>query len=124
MEIGRSSLTLSGGDLARCQAVLSVLLSAASCPTDREWADSVLVALAELFGSDRSFLLLPVTPGHGSGPRLLSPNLEPGCVAALQGFAQAGESGGGGHADAAHARVMARLASAGFRSSIPSGSSG
>jgi DNA-binding CsgD family transcriptional regulator len=115
MELEKSSLTLSAGDLVRCQAVLSALLSAASFPTDREWADSVLVALAELFGSDRSFLLLPATPGHGDGPRVLSPNLEPGCMAALQGFAQGGDPDGGGHADAAHARAMGRLAAAGVQ---------
>ena len=115
MELERSSLSLSAGELARCQAVLSALLSAASFPAEGDWADSVLVALAELFGSDRSFLLLPAAPGHGSGPRLFSPNLEPGCMAALQGFAQAGEPGGGGHADTAHARAMRRLAAAGVQ---------
>jgi DNA-binding CsgD family transcriptional regulator len=113
MELERSSLSLSAGDLDRCQAVLAALLSAASFPAEGTWADRVLAALADLFGSDRSFLLVPAAPGQGGGPRLFSPNLEPACMASLRGFGQ--ETATGGHADAAHAMAMGRLAAGGVQ---------
>jgi DNA-binding CsgD family transcriptional regulator len=104
---------LRDGDLSRCRAVLAALLSAPSHSTVEEWADDVLLALTDLFGGCGSFLLLP-SAGGGGGPRVYSPDLEPGCVERLQSFVSA-DPHSASQGDPQHTRAMGRLAGMGVQ---------
>lgn len=104
------SVHLTSGQLRRIRELQELLLTPLRSPTPQVWLDELHEGMLDLFGVDRSFLLMPRAPDN---VLIDSPNMDPTILRRLRNAIVGLEPGGNRYGDPALDRSMRRLAVAG-----------
>lgn len=104
------SVHLTSGQLCRIRELQELLLTPLRSPTPQEWIEGVHEGMLDLFGVERSFLVMPRAPDD---VLIDSPNMDPTILQRLRNAIVGLEPGGNRYGDPALDRSMRRLAVAG-----------